>query len=447
MIDRKLFKVTTSIGTISLFSITIPLLIQQIINSLLGTVNTIVLSGYSEDAVSAVGTAATLISVFEGFLMMGSRIIISHYIGADDMKRVKETSFVTIILCSAVAVIISMITLPFRYQIMSFMNLEGKILEDAVSYFEIIMTFFILVAINYALSNILYCYGYVFFTFIAGLITNIVNLLLCIFVIYSGISPITGVSGVAAACVISQFAGMLVYVALIIRFKIEIRRPENIKDFLAYMGKLLRVGVPSSVSGTSYLLSQAITTLFVALIGMHALNGRVYFSTILSYVCLFSYNIGNANALLVGRLYGAGRMEQADKANRQLVLITILVNLSLSVTVFLLRIPLVSMFTDNQEILRLSFGIMLIDILVELARAVSHVYEYALEAVGDVMFKVIAIMISCWCLNIGLGYILGIRFGMGLIGVWIGLAVDESIRGIVTYFRWKYLRKRNFMLK
>ena len=64
-------------------------------------------------------------------------------------------------------------------------------------------------------------------------------------------------------------------------------------------------------------------------------------------------------------------------------------------------------------------------------------YEYALRAVGDVFVPMIILICSCWIFSIGLAYFLSIRCGLGLIGLWIGLAIDESVRAIVTYVRWK----------
>jgi len=80
---------------------------------------------------------------------------------------------------------------------------------------------------------------------------------------------------------------------------------------------------------------------------------------------------------------------------------------------------------------------LLVDILTEQARAVSHVYEYALRATGDVTPTMIVTLISCWVFSVGLAYVLSIVCKMGLIGCWIGLAIDEWIRAAYTYYRWK----------
>ena len=107
---------------------------------------------------------------------------------------------------------------------------------------------------------------------------------------------------------------------------------------------------------------------------------------------------------------------------------------------------LLMIFTDDPWAVDVALWVFLVDILVEQARSISQIYEYALRATGDVMFSMVFIVSSCWIFSIGLSYVLAIRCGLGLVGCFIGLAIDEWVRTIVTYFRWKsgkWKRPRN----
>jgi|GEM_PF-1400035 len=437
--DKNLFRVTTSQGTLCLFSLLFPILFENIMNQLLGTVNTIVLSGYSEDSVAAVGAATglvTVITIFFSVIATGSTVVVSNFIGAERKKSAGETVFSALLL----GVLISLVLSPILYlsgeKLMLTMNLSGKILEEAILYFKIRVLFLIFPCLSSILLATLRCYGYPKYTIIVGLITNLINLLLTVFVIhFPGNTPVTGVAGVASACVISQVVGLLLSAFLLFKTRIPIFPVR--KGLFGYISKILGIGIPSGLSSISFTFSQTVTTSFIALIGAYALSAKVYYANILSYVFLFSLSAGNANALLVGRLYGAGKYEHAKQLNAQLVKITVFINFLISLTVILLRKPLLAQFTQNQQIITLALGIFLIDLLVEQARAVSQVYEYALRATGDVLFSLIILICSCWIFSIGLSYFLAIKCNLGLIGCWIGLAVDEWIRAIVTYFRWR----------
>lgn len=442
--DRKLFTVTTSIGSINLFAVAILLLIEHILYNLLGTMNTVILNGYSADAVVAVSTANSMITMVNSFfsvITLGATVVISNYIGAEKLEQVKEVIFVTIFSYVTLAGICSIGIYSLGYDLISLLNITGEILENAVEYFRIRMMFLAVNAFYSSMSAILRCYGYALPSVICGLLMNFLNMVLSIFVIYYPGSPVTGVAGVAWACVISNMIGCVLMLGVFIHKKISWRRTRYIRDMFTYLKQILKIGIPTGLSSSSFMMSQTVVTSFVALLGTHALNAKIYLANIVAYVYLCSVSLGSANAMLVGRLYGAGDMEKADRTNRQLVKITLAVNFILSMMVWILRVPLMSIFTEDKEILKIAGTVLLIDLVVELARAVSHVYEYALRSIGDVLFNVVVLIISCWTCSIGLAYVLSIHCGLGLAGCWIGLAVDESIRGIVTYFRWRYKRK------
>ncbi len=439
--DKSLFKITTSVGTLSLFSLAFPMLFELIMNNMQGTVNTAVLSHYSEISVAAVGAVNTIISVallLGSVIAMGATVAVSNYLGAEDVKKAREISFVSIIVCVGLAVIATPILYFLSENILGWLNLEGEIFREAKVYYEIRMCFLILNMSVSAYLALLKCYGFPKYTFFIGLLTNIINLALNVYVVYfPQYAPITGVAGVAWSCVVANAVGLLVTMIIFRKVKIRLEVPDSIRSFIDSAKCVMRIGLPAGLSSATFTISQMVITAFVALIGDVALSAKVYFLTILNYAYLFSASAGNANALIVGRCYGAGDIDRADRMNRQLINITRVVNLVVSLSILIFRRQLLNIFTTDEMIISMALGVFAVDILTEQARAVSQVYEYALRAAGDVVFSVVVVVISCWVCSIGLAYFLAIPCGLGLVGCWIGLALDEWVRAIATYLRWK----------
>lgn len=439
--DKSLFKYTSSLGTLSLFALMLPMLFESVMLNLQNTVNTVVLNGYSDDAVSAVGSTSSVINlttVLGTMIANGAIVVVSNRIGAEDLKAVKELSFSTI----AVNVIISAIVTPamvlFTPNIVGFLNLEGTVRELALEYFKIRMLFIGFTITTSAVLALLKCYGYPKYTFYVSILVNTINLLLNVVVVYfPQYAPIKGVQGVAFSSSISSIIGLLVAIVFFVKVKIQLKLPDSVGDFLRHLRSVLRIGVPSGLSSVSFTFSKVFTASFIALLGDRAISTNVYFTNILCYVYLFSMCTGNANALLVGRCCGAGEYQRAEKMNAQLIKITTIVNLTISLLIIVFRKYLLMMFTDDPWVVDVALGVFLVDLLVEQARAISQIYEYALRAAGDVLFSMVFIVASCWIFSIGLSYILAIKCGMGLVGCFIGLAVDEWVRTTVTYFRWK----------
>lgn len=439
--DKGLFKYTSSIGTLSLFSLMLPMLFENVMLNLQSTVNTVVLNGYSEEAVSAVGSTSTVINMITllgTMIANGAVVVVSNRIGAEDLKNVKELSFTAIAVNVIISAAVTPLTVLLTPNIVGFLNLEGIVKGLAIEYFKIRMLYIGFTIITSALLALLKCYGYPKYTFYVSILVNAINLLLNVVVVYfPQYAPIKGVQGVAYSSCISGIVGFAVAVYFFARVGIKLKLPDSVGDFFRHIKAVLRIGIPSGLSSVSFTFSKIFTASFIALLGDRAISTNVYFTNILCYVYLFSMCTGNANALLVGRCYGAGNYERADKMNAQLIKITTVVNLAISLLIIIFRKYLLMIFTDDPWVVDVALGVFLVDLLVEQARAISQIYEYALRATGDVLYSMVFIVSSCWLFSIGLSYILIVKCGMGIIGCFIGLAVDEWVRTVVTYLRWK----------
>lgn len=365
-------------------------------------------------------------------------LIFNNLIGAEQLKNAERACFTAIVMTVMLGLTCSGIMFMLSGTLIGWLQLTGEVYELALIYFNIRSSGLVLMGLSSVILAVMRCYGFPKSSVVTGVITNICNVVFSVYAVYYARVPwLSGVSGVAIGCVLSQLIGLCIGVYMMYKAKIKIRSAQSFSEFGRVSWKILVIGIPTCISGGSFTLSQLITNSFAVLLGLDAVLGKVYFSTILNYAYLFSSCIGNANSLFVGRLYGAGRYEHARRLNRMLVRITIPLNLMVSVLIILLRGPLLSLFTDNETIIQMALGILLVDLIIEQARAVSHVHEYALRGAGDVTPTMIVTLISCWVFSVGMAYFLSITCRMGLIGCWIGLAVDEGIRAVYTYYRWK----------
>lgn len=437
---RELLTVRSSLGDINLISLVVPLICEHILNTLIGTVNTAALSGYSQESVSAVGTVNTLINMY--FLIFsaistGTCVKLGNAIGAEKTNEVGQINFTSILLGFSMGIIVTIVSFIISPAAVGFMNLTGDVYEQGLMYLKVRSLGFIISAVYSMFSAILRSYGYAKIMVFCGITANVVNATLNVFVIRNADKcPIPVIAAVALCAVVSNIVSWSMALTFMLRKKIKIKT-ENIKQFIRNTANILKIGVPSTISSGSFGISQLITNSFIALIGVQAISARVYFNNILSYVYLIGLSIGSANAILISRLCGARDFEHAKRLNSFLTKVNLSINFSLSTLVIIFRKPLVSIFTDNPEIIDLSLAIFLVDIIAELSRAVSQIHEYALRGAGDVWVYMIVLFISCWVIGVGLAYYLSIVCHMGILGCWIAVSLDESVRAGFTYYRWK----------
>ncbi len=440
--DKSLLTVTTSLGSLRFVPLAIPIFLELIFNHLLGTVSTVVLSGYSDEAVVATGSVNIVFSLcvqlFAG-MSTGASVIISNYIGAERLSDAKKAGGTAVLFLGMIGLGFAGMLLLSAPLLVRWMNLTGLVREYAIAYMRIRAIALIFAALTNVLLATMRCYGFPRYTVMIGIVKNICNLLCSTYAVYyAKIPELSGVRGVALGHIASECISLAIVIFFFARLKLGTSRPESGRAFLGTAKKILAIGIPTCVSSTGYTLSQIVTNSFAQLLPWPAPAAKIYCANILSYAYLFSSGCGHANALMAGRLYGAGRYEHADRLNKMLAHFTVPVNLLVSLGILLLRVPLLSMFTDEKEIFAIAIGVFLVDILIEQARAFSHIYEYSLRSTGDVMPTMVTTLISCWVFSVAFAYILGIHLGLGLIGFYIGLACDEWVRALFTFFRWKY---------
>ena len=442
---KSLFKEQTPLCSLSFVSLLIPLLFESLTAQLLGTANSVVLSGYSENAAAAVGAATPIVNLIYlvgSTISLGASVLISNLLGEGKPNETRKVCFAGLICCT---VAVSAVSLPlsiFAESIMSAQNLSGEIADFASVYFKFAALSAPLYGTTVFLLSVMRCYGHTVYTFIVSVARGALSLFGSLFFIYSPISPLGGIVGVGVSLALAISVSLFITVLVFIRKRIGIDLVRSPRSLIFCIGKILKIGLPSAISSGSFTLSQVITTSFVALIDGPAITAKVFFTNVLSYSYLFSYACGSAAAIITGIRHGAGKHREADEMLRVLRRITVTANLILSLSIFLLRRPILSMFTSSEEIILLSSAIFLVDALTEHGRAVSHVYEQSLRACTDVWFVMIATVISCWTLSIGLAYVFSITFNMGLLGCYVGLMADELMRGVITRIRWHFIIKK-----
>lgn len=439
--DTSLASFETSNGTMTLPKIFIPFFIEMLLLNLMGTINTFMLSHYSDQAVAAVGAASQILSMVLTLYTVigtGASIVINHNLGAGNKKAASDAAFCSIFFCGCLSLILGTVLSASADTVLSAMHLEASVKAYAVSYFRIVIQFSFLQAVTSSMSGIFRSFGKPKIAVGISLFMNCLMAVLDYFVIFQPVSiPLKGVTGVACAYVISEACGLILISTLLFRVPIGLDLSGKNIHTLKMIGSILHVGVPGGVSSISYSLSQVVSTSIIAILGTSAISTKIYVSNIVFYVYVFGLSLGTSTSLFIGWLSGAGKYEQAYRLNLQNLKLTICMNVFLSFCIYLFSEPLLRLFTSDPVILQMGHTLMLLDIFVEIGRGFNHIEENSLRGSGDVVYPMVISIFSCWTMSILFSYLLGIRLGFGLAGCWIAFAMDELFRGTAYLIRWK----------
>ncbi|WP_170006690.1 MATE family efflux transporter [Bacillus fonticola] len=426
----------------TLFALTWPIFIEVMLYMLMGNADTLMLSLYSDNSVAAVGVSnqiVSLIIVMFGFVATGTTILIAQNLGAKNEQTAKEIAVVSLGANLIFGLILSVLMLVFTNGILGMMGLPDGLYLEADAYLRIVGGFAFVQALIMTVGAILRSYGYTKDAMYITIGMNILNVIGNYFAIFGPFGfPVLGVEGVAFSTTISRAIGVVVAVVVLMK-----RMPTPLPwAFLFRLPKehlqnLLKIGIPSAGENLAYNGSQVVITRFISEMGTLALTTKVYTQNLMMFIFLFAIAIAQGTQILIGHKIGAGQMEEAYKRCLRSLKIAIAVSLGMALLFSIFSKSLLGIFTDNPEIIALGTVLIWLTVILEPGRSFNLIVINALRAAGDVRFPVYMGILSMWGVSVTLSYVLGIVFGLGLVGIWIAFIADEWLRGILMLLRWR----------
>ena len=422
--------------------LTVPVFIEMALVMMLGAVDTVMLSRYSDNSVAAVGLDNQLISlvflVYQ-FFSMGAAILCAQYIGAGMRKRLVQVVGMALVVNLLLGLAVSMLLFFYAEALLHLMGLRPELMDDGLVYLRLTGALSFFQALSLTFSASLRSADKVIWPMLVTAIVNILNIIGNYALIFGRLGcPQMGVEGAAIATVISRAISMILLAVIhfrvhIPRFPLHYFRPVPWQE----LRNLMHIGIPAMSENISYSLSQVVITFFINQISNEALAARTYCVNLIMFVYLFCISITQGGDILVGHLVGQRRHQAAYLLGNYFFRISMIVTLTGSAILALSGESILSAFTDNQEIITMGCWVLFIDWFLEIGRTSNIFAVGTLRATGDAVYPVIIGIIFQWSIAVGLSYIIGIPLGYGLVGMWVGFALDENIRGVILLRRWR----------
>jgi len=422
--------------------LTIPVFIEMALVMLLGAVDTVMLSRYSDNSVAAVGLDNQLMSlvflVYQ-FFSMGAAIICAQYIGAGLKQRLVQVAGMALVVNLILGLGVSILLFYKAEPLLQLMGLRPELMDDGLVYLKLTGAFSFFQALSLTFSASLRSADKVVYPMVVTGIVNVLNILGNYALIFGHWGcPQLGVEGAAIATAASRAVACLLLCAIhfkvhIPRFPLSYFRPIPWKE----LRNLLFIGIPAMSENISYCLSQVVITYFINQISNEALATRTYCHNMIMFVYLFCLSITQGGDILVGHLVGQRRHQAAYILGNYFFRWSMVITLTGSALLALSGRSLLSAFTDNQKIITMGVWVLIIDWFLEIGRTSNIFAVGTLRATGDAIYPVVIAIIFNWSIAVGVSYVIGIPLGYGLVGMWIGFALDENVRGIILMRRWR----------
>lgn len=319
------------------------------------------------------------------------------------------------------------------------MGLRGEILVHGQLFLQVLGTGMVARALWAGCLNILASVGMTRWNLWAAVLVMATNTLLnLLFLGYGGFMDSMGTYGVALATVLSW---VVVAFALLAVLAHKLRWLPSWRDMRLGLrhqtSALLRIGLPSAVEPIAYQAYLVVLGSQVVRLGEIPLTARVYAANIANIPVIFSYGAGFAAQILVAHLVGAGLPQEADQRLRKALLWGGAMTSLAGIVVAATSAWTLGLFTTNATVVSIGMGLLWIDACLQPAKCGNIALTFSLRAAGDSRFPALVGTTLMWTVGFGasLGFCFG--FGWGVAGIWIGMAVDEWVRALVNWGRWR----------
>ncbi|HIZ14108.1 MAG TPA: MATE family efflux transporter [Candidatus Mediterraneibacter stercorigallinarum] len=420
-----------------LVSMSVPMMLSMLIQSLYNIVDSIYVSQLGTDALTAVSLAYPLqnaiLSVAVG-IGVGISSAISIHLGAENQEKADRAATIgiglTVFHCVLFIIGGLVITRPF----LSLFTDNPAVLDDSCAYTYIVLCLSFGSLLQIAFEKIFQSIGQMKITMcllIAGCVINIILDPILIFGLLG--FPALGVAGAAIATVIGQISAFLLYIVVYLRkpCAIQIRR-KYLRFDRSIIRQIYSVGIPSSIMMLlpSVLISilnsilAAFSEVYVAVLG-------VYFK-LQTFIYMPANGIVQGMRPVIGYNYGAGETRRVRSAIRYSLACAAVLMLLGTLLSLLIPEQIFALFDADSELMKAGVTALRIISLGFLVSSVGVIYSGTFEAIGNGRNSLIISLLRQFVITIPLSFLLSKVWGPS--GVWLSFPAGElcaSITGIL----------------
>ncbi len=413
-----------------------PIIVEQLLNSLMGTVDTMMVSNVGSAALSAVSLVDSLnnlvIQVFSA-MAAGAAIICSQYIGSGDVKLSNKAAGQVVLTVLVISLaIMGLFLLGNRHLLrLIFGSVEDDVMENAIVYFTITVISYPFLALFSAGAAFYRASGNSKFPMKVSAFSNVINIGgNAVFIYVFG----WGAAGAALATLLSRAFCMVVVFCCLRKPKqtIVVRDYHKIRPDMPLIWRIMAIGIPSGIENGMFQFGKLAIQSTVSTMGTTAIAAQAMTNILENLNGICGIGVGIGLMTVVGQCIGAGRTEEAKYYIVKLVKVAWVGILVSCLLVLAITKPVTWIGGMEKEAADMCFRMVVaITIVKPIFWVGSFVIAYGLRAAGDVRFSMITSTITMWCCRVALCVFLVRAYNFGPMAVWIGMFTDWAIRSVI----------------
>lgn len=429
-----------------LFQLLWPLIIEQLLNVLVGMIDVLMVAAVGEAAVSGVSLVDSvnilLIQVLAA-LTAGGTVVCSQYIGAKNKEKASKTAGQLVMLTVGGTLVVVVLFLVFGRHLLAliFGQVDSDVMGNAYTYFIITTFSFPFLALYNSGAALFRAMGNSRISMKVSMFMNGLNVAgnaLCIFVLKMG------VSGVALPTLTARMTAAMIIMTLLQRSDgmIRIQGISDMRPEGSLIRRILSIGIPSGMESGMFQFGKLMLQSLVSTLGTAAIAGYAVAGNLVTYLYLPGNALGLAMVTIVGQCLGANEVEQAKNYTKKLVFLDYAMLAVLSTVLIAGRGFFVGMYSLSPEASKMAIGLLVSHCIAMILWPPAFLMPYSFRAGYDAKFTMVIAVASMWIFRVGLAYIFVKIMHFPVLFVWIAMYIDWIFRFFVFIWRFRGYSER-----
>ncbi|MFW6117829.1 MAG: MATE family efflux transporter [Thermoproteota archaeon] len=418
-----------------------PVMLSNLFQSLYNLTDAFWLGKLGPEAVAAPSISWPIIFFFislsGGFGVAGVSLV-SQYTGAGSPQKANEAAGQLLSFLLITSCLVAVVGFLFAGNILILIGSSPEVIATTTPYLQIMFIAMPFIFGHFGFRSLLRGYGDTRTPMILTVASSLFDTLLDPFFVFGwGFFPRMGVSGAALTTLITRGVVVTIDMYLLFSGKVDIKlKPKYLKPNFDRIKKIVSIGLPSSIGQSGTSLG------FVALIHLVTLEDAALWAKNVfpQGTLLAAYGIGSriitmvnvviwggvtAMSTMIGQNLGAEQTDRAEEITGKLLISFFGLTAVGSAVLYFFRIPLYRFFINDPAVLEMGSNFITTFVPSIPFFAVFRLTMGVFQGSGHTKPSMILSLLRLWGLRVTLSYAFYFIFGMGAVGIWIGMALSN----------------------
>lgn len=424
-------------------AIAVPMALQNMLQSAVGMLDTIMLGQLGEVAMSASSLANQIGFIFMMInygLTAGAGILTSQYWGKNDTDSIRKVLSLTFRISLGIGLIFAAGATFFPTALIKIYTNDPAIIVQGANYLRCCGLIYLSNSFAVTAIAILRTVGTVKIALYTTILSLAINLFFNYGLIFGNFGmPRLEVMGAAVATVFARLSEAVVMAVYL--FKVDKKIGFRLRDFfrkvdMHIIKAFVKFGAPVLGNEVAWSIGNSMAAVVLGRLGAEVVAANSICDIVFQISSFFIWGVANAASVLTGNAIGAGEQKKAKEQSKSFVVISAALGLVSTVIILVLRGFMMDLYNVTDVTKEIAFSITNVMCIITVIQAMGNINMFGtLRGGGDSRFVLICDIGAMWGLTVPLGFLAGLVFHWPVWVVYLCLRSSEVFTCIAGLIR------------